>query len=275
VEAVVSTKDRRTRRSSQPEPAGWPRDKSYVIGGWLRWLTLSLCVVAHQRREKEMKEHELVNQINKTGDRVFFRPRPQLTYYSLATGSLASNTYRGFHRIDKTKPGAKDVFDSFFTRSKQEIISNLNKVKSDDDLDKYSDEICKRLIDGLSNNIVKTQLQSYNKIRKPVDIVLEHMVSMGEDFELLRPDITKHLFLPLDSQMFQSEFVFSDSELFSLGLRRNFTFKDVTTKSKYTQVQTFLRKKADTLGLEARIFFDLVWNDRFRSQGTNLFQTNP
>src|SRR5713101_5205680 len=33
---------RRTRRCSQPEPAGWPREKSNVIGGWLRWLTFAL-----------------------------------------------------------------------------------------------------------------------------------------------------------------------------------------------------------------------------------------
>src|SRR5690242_11916061 len=32
----------RTRRRNQPEPAGWPKDKSSVIGGWLRWLTCAL-----------------------------------------------------------------------------------------------------------------------------------------------------------------------------------------------------------------------------------------
>jgi len=30
---------RRSKRCSQPEPAGSLRDKSDVIGGWLRWLT--------------------------------------------------------------------------------------------------------------------------------------------------------------------------------------------------------------------------------------------
>ena len=29
----------RTGRSSEPEPADWPRDKSNVIGGWLPSLT--------------------------------------------------------------------------------------------------------------------------------------------------------------------------------------------------------------------------------------------
>jgi hypothetical protein len=222
-----------------------------------------------------MNDNGLVSQINKTGERVFYSPSPQLTYYSLATGSLASNTYRGFHRIDKTIPGAKDVFESFFTASKQQIISILSQVKREDDLNEYSDEICRRLVEGLTKNIVREQLQSYNKIRKPVDIVIEHMVSMGEDFEQIRQSVTKYLFLPLDSEMFQSDFVFTDSELYHLKLRRRYTFKDIRSKAQYQQIQAFLRDKADRLGLGARIFFDLVWKERFKSQGTNLLGTNP
>src|SRR3974390_2877356 len=36
-----------TRRCSQPEPAGWARGKSNVIGGCLRWLTFTLGGNAH------------------------------------------------------------------------------------------------------------------------------------------------------------------------------------------------------------------------------------
>lgn len=39
--ASKTPRSRRTRRCSQPEPAGWPRHESNVTGGWLRWLTFA------------------------------------------------------------------------------------------------------------------------------------------------------------------------------------------------------------------------------------------
>ncbi|MEI8603702.1 hypothetical protein [Pseudoalteromonas sp. B160] len=39
-------------------------------------------------------------------------------------------------------------------------------------------------------------MQSFNKLRKPVDIVFEHFVAMGEDFAPARKAATPWLFLP-------------------------------------------------------------------------------
>jgi hypothetical protein len=125
----------------------------------------------------------------------------------------------------------------------------------------------------LSKNIRKDQLLSFNKLRKPVDIVIEHMISMGSDFNSVRQSLTKHLFLPLDSQMFQSSIVFSDEEIQYLKIDRTFTFKDIRSNSHYYEIQSFLSDKAARLNID-RIFFDLLWNERYKSNGGNLFETN-
>ena len=75
--------------------------------------------------------------------------------------------------------------------------------------------------------------------------------------------------------MFQTNFVFSDTEIKKLGISRKYTFKDISKEKLYHDIQKFLMDKASTLGLEARIYFDLIWNDRYKSNGSNLFDTNP
>ena len=83
------------------------------------------------------------------------------------------------------------------------------------------------------------------------------------------------MFLPLDSQMFQSDFVFSDKERQELKIKKEFTFKDILEQSHYNEIQEFLKQKANLIGLENKIYFDLEWNDRWKSNGNNLFETNP
>jgi hypothetical protein len=63
-------------------------------------------------------------------------------------------------------------------------------------------------------------------------------------------------------------------EIKELRLNRSFTFKDITDKTHYIEVQKFLKGKAGKLEID-RIFFDLAWNERYDSNGENLFDTNP
>lgn len=216
----------------------------------------------------------ILNKTKKVGERIFYHPNPQLSYEYLSQYSLSSNTFRGFHRIDKTKPGAGQVFRNILNQQSRFIIKTINNATKENDIDLLSNELVKILKFKLSKNINQHQLQSYNKIRKPVDIVIEHMVSMFEGFEKVRQKIIPFLFLPLDSQMFQSEFVFSDFEIKELRLSRNFTFQDIWDKSQYLEIQKLLNEKARKLEID-RIFFDLAWNERYDSNGGNLFDTNP
>ncbi|XGA80985.1 hypothetical protein OR573_04850 [Halomonas sp. CH40] len=144
--------------------------------------------------------------MNKVGDRVFLNPYPLYSYEELALKSLGSNTYRGFHKINKKMGGAKSVFTRVLIEEKENIIKGIKLAETVKCIDQFSGEVCSIISDELKKNIKGHQLESYNKIRKPVDIVIEHMTAMYEGFEDVRERNTKFLFLPLDSWMFKSEF---------------------------------------------------------------------
>ncbi len=213
-------------------------------------------------------------EINEKGIAIFYYPEYLLSYDVIVEKALLGNTFRGFHRIDRSKPGASKTYRELFKVEKQNIIKYLKNVKSENELHEFSNEICKKLKFKLKRNINNDQLNSYNKIRKPVDIMIEHLVAIGEDFKKQRKKIAKLLFLPLDSQMFSSDYVFDDKFLDDLEIKRNFTFKDIKKEDDYKEIQKYLIKRAKELNLDSRIFFDLVWNNRYKSNGKNLLCTN-
>lgn len=216
-----------------------------------------------------------IERINEVGDRVFLNPQPLLSYEILVQKSLGPKTYRGFHKEEKEKEGAAEVFRSFLTKDKGYIVETIRKSNSQESIDELSNYICKKLKVKLINN-KKNQLKSFNKLRKPVDIFIEHIVAMCDSFdESTRQRVTEWLYLPLDSQMFQSDFVFSDLEIDILKIKRKFTFKDIESEDRYHNIQSFLIKKGKKIGVKHRIYFDLEWNNRYQSSGTNLFATNP
>ena len=218
---------------------------------------------------------EIIVAINNSGNKIFHDPTPLHDYNYLIEHSLGSNTFRGFHKIDKLKPGSKDAFYRLFDENAETVITQLKQIKSEQDLHNFNNELCNRLESLLSYNIKSHQLTSYNKLRKPIDIVVEHLIAMCHEFADVRNKITKYLFLPLDSMMFSSQIVFSDEEIKTLSLNRKFTFKDITNQSHYIKIQDFLIQKTQRVNLEERIFFDLLWNRRYLSSGTNLLLTNP
>lgn len=68
----------------------------------------------------------------------------------------------------------------------------------------------------------------------------------------------------------------NSSQLYSYGIKSNASFKDVQTRKTYSELQDILYKKAaeisDCIGKEFnRIYFDLLWNDRYKKSGNNLF----
>ena len=119
---------------------------------------------------------EKIKKINEVGQHVFYNPSPLLTYDKLVKKALNHNTYRGFHKIDKTKSGAKVAFEKVLTENSKLVINSLLAAKNESDIDKLENEICKMLKDELKENIKNDQLKSFNKLRKPVDIFIEHVV---------------------------------------------------------------------------------------------------
>jgi hypothetical protein len=210
--------------------------------------------------------------LKKIGTEVFFEKRKTFDYSTLTHGVvLGPNSYRGFHKIDKSKTGSKEAFETVFTKNKDFIITELKNVKNEKELDTIENEICKKLKSALKKNIDNRQLDSFNKLRKPIDIAVEHFIAMGDDFVEVKNIISPFLFLPLDSQMFLSNVVFSDSEIKELRIKRTFTFKDITDKQHYYEIQEYLKTKAQKLGIENRIYFDLIWGDRYKRKSSEIF----
>lgn len=215
----------------------------------------------------------IVKQINSTWYRIFSNPYPVYTYDDLVFRKkvLAWNTYRWFHKVNKSLPWAKEVFERVLKEQKIFIIKSLNNANSETDIDILEIYICKILKEELSKNIRQSQLESFNKIRKPIDIVIEHLVTMCNEFNSKRMELINYLYLPLDSQIFQSPLTFSDENIQNLSIKRTFTFKDITDSNHYYEIQEFLKNKAIKIGLNNRISFDLIWWDRYKKEITNLF----
>ncbi len=193
--------------------------------------------------------------------------------------AVSNNTWRGFHRTDNSTYGSKEIFVGYFTHNKQKILSSLESTTTIDELNILEDNICKDIRSSLEYQIKANQLSSYNKIRKPVDLYIEHIVSMCSELASKRTTLTKLLFLPLDSQIFSSSYIFSRSQLYSYGIKENATFKDVQTYTIYAALQGILSKKAidisNCTGKDFnKIYFDLLWNERYKKPGNNIFETN-
>jgi len=226
-------------------------------------------------------------------DKVFLRPFPKYSWNEIISGApvrsqtggtrkmvaVAQNTFRGFHRVNKLRPGAKEGFINYFLSQRAVLLGALSAVKNRDDLKKLSNHVCESVRTILSN-CSPTQLQAYNKVRKPVDLYIEHLVSMAVELDEARERLMPLLFLPIDSQILAHQGLFTDKELKNNNLSRRSTYKDVTREQVYLALQEILSQKATAIA-EARqrpfyvIYFDLIWNGRYKNWGGDLFETNP
>lgn len=195
--------------------------------------------------------------------------------------AVATNTFRGFHRKDTNgNVGPKELFTGYFNDNKDNFISELKKINSEKELNAFEDDICLKLKSILKKYIKEDMLKSYNKLRKPVDLYIEHLVSMAEELDDERGNLIKYIFLPLDSQMFASDILFTVSELYKFNLTRKSTFKEVYSARNYIEMQKLVAYKANEISTSIgrnfhRIYFDLIWNERYKKTSRNLFETNP
>lgn len=226
-------------------------------------------------------------------DQVFLCPTPLYSWDEIVSGApvrsqsggtrrmfaVGKNTFRGFYRVNKACPGAKEGFVNYFLEQRAALVDALSAVCTRDDLNRLSNRICECVRAKLSN-CSPTQLRGYNKVRKPVDLYIEHLVSMAVEMDEVRAGLVPLLFLPLDSQILSHQGLFTESELAAHGLSRASTYKDITAEHTHSALQAMLAEKAVAVA-EARcrpfhvIYFDMVWNNRYRNWGGNLFETNP
>jgi hypothetical protein len=230
-----------------------------------------------------MTQAEIIKKMNEKGNIVFLNPKGSVetrnkTYPGLIPAryvldlAIGANTYHAFHRVNLDGIRPKIIFQQVLNDEyTNKIIEKLKKIESEEDLEQLENEICEKLIVGLRANIRENILKKYNSIRTPVNLFIENLVGLCNAFTPEdRKKIVPLLFLPLNSQIFSSPIVFSDIDIKNFNLSRKFTMGDITGIKKYNNIQEFLKKRAKDLGIIHRIYFDLVWNDKYIRPGNNL-----
>ncbi len=238
-----------------------------------------------------MIDRIVLQQVIEYAEQIFLAPKPQYSWSVIITGAavkhtsgstrmaaVSQNTWRGFHKIDKVLPGSAEGFRGYLLDNADQLLRELAHVGSAADLDRLADQMGEAVKAQLTN-IKPKMLDSYNKIRKPLDLYLEHQVAMARELAEVSSRLTPMLRLPLDSQMFQLPHLFSESALRRLKLSRQSTYQDVASTAQYEALQHLTQERADEYSIIAScpfhpIYFDLWWNDRYRRSGGNLFEVN-
>jgi len=193
--------------------------------------------------------------------------------------AVDSNTLRAFERIDKkSKFGPKYLLYEYLRIHKDYILSNLKKIHSQQELDSLEICITNELKTYLARNVLKDRFMSFNRLRKPVDLLIEHLVCMSLELDEHRNRLLNYLFIPLDSQIFASK-LFAKNQLDSVGVSPNSTFGDLTCNRAYYYLQKIITEQAKEISSIHKInfhaiYFDLLWGIRYRKWGGTLFETN-
>ena len=236
---------------------------------------------------------EIYKKLLVKGTEIFLSPKEEYTASEIVFGvyvnngikvqkmyAINSNTYRGFHRMDTALPGPKEIIYDYIGSHLPEMIKALKSMTSKEDLDYFAMIITEDLRDQLSANVMSHMLGSFNKVRKPVDLLLEHLVAMSSELSTCRKALVPLLNIPLDSHLFKSDVIFDEGARKELGITKRMSFQHIRSESQYQEIQTYLEEKAQDLSAVFGkdfypIYFDLIWNDRYERGGKNLFETNP
>lgn len=237
-----------------------------------------------------LKEMYDFGKIARIGKKIFLDPS-QIPWDRIINGSVVSrgnkrkkfyavgpNTFRGYHRVDKSQPGASIVFRSFFTTNKRLIIDKLRNVQRREQLHDLEKELAFRIKKQLSN-IKPEVLKSFNKIRKPIDLYLDHLIAMANECADFRERLVPLLFLPLDSEMIASPSIFCESDLRKYGLTTRSTYASITKEPIYLDLQETVLARSRSISSQINqpfhpVYFELIWGDRYQKTGSNLFELN-
>lgn len=251
---------------------------------------------------------------------IFLRPRPLYQYDEIITGVSVSNRFTKsravevnsflyYQRNNLMPERILEVYQSWFISNKQYFLSSAKEMRTKADLEALVEKAYRELVKSLriahkniedEVKILPTppkrsppSLDSYNRIRKIIDLYIEHIVAMAKDFGPEdRERIVPMLSLPLDSQIFADPDIFTAAELRYCKISRKWDesksayttpgYGNLKEKADYFYLQDLLEKKSLSLDLGRPfhpIYFDLKWSrkdniPRYLSQGGNLFETN-
>lgn len=266
--------------------------------------------------------HE-ITKILKRAESIFITPQTLYDYEKIIKGvhvhnnrnpdilcrAVETNSFLYYQRNKLFPERILAVYQNWFIDNKVYLLENLTKARSKQSFEQVCENAfqnilsCLRITHADIEETVKLlpvppkrnppSLNSYNRVRKIIDLYIEHIVAMTNDLTSNdRRNIVPLLSLPLDSQIFSDPDIFSDAELIQCKLSRkwnnersNFSapgYGALKLKSDYFFLQNNLIKKCDTLEVPSPffpIYFDLKWSrkdniPRYCSQGNNLFETN-
>ncbi|AKN33765.1 hypothetical protein Ccar_24240 [Clostridium carboxidivorans P7] len=222
--------------------------------------------------------------------KVFFNPSPLYNYDSIAQGCVVKDEYgdewtmsaidrsiwRGFHRVNNNEDGPKKVYIQYFIENKVKITDTLKKINSKDELNELSNYLYYELNDLLKENIKDDKLV-YNRVRVPIDLFLEHVVSMAIELNDCRKKLIPFLFVPLDEHTIRN--CFNEKQLIKDNLNIISRIGDIDLDKEYDRMQKILYNRAVRISKEYgqeyyRIYSELLWHNRYRNFGRNLFETN-
>lgn len=181
---------------------------------------------------------------------------------------ISSNTFRGFHKINKNGKGCKCIAHEYFESNQKRIIKKLGQITNRYELDKFSDKLTNELKQKLTN-IKKEKLKSYNKVRKLIDLYLEHLVLLSSNtFITNRNKLLLILFIPLDQHILTNMRDYLKPE----KIPSKPTMSSVIDKAMYDRIQKKLSVFCKQHKIPAPIALDLLWRDRYKKNGNDFME---
>jgi hypothetical protein len=210
--------------------------------------------------------------------------KQRYNYNVVINRAVDGSTFRSFW-LNKDENGhiigesASILFRSYFIDNQVDIIKILNGISGIDELNDFENDICDHLnpllLQNISNMTWGINSLIFNKTRKVVDLYIEHLIIMCNDFELItRNKLKEIVFLPLDGYIFAERCIFTDEELRQNGnLNRKSTYGDLKEERHYNKLQLILKDKAKMIRntLFYRCYFDLFWRNRLDQQSEDLY----
>jgi len=114
------------------------------------------------------------------------------------------------------------LYQDYFLENQDTIIAALVGATSRDDIDSLADRIRTDIVKAYGEAQFHTpvDISPYNRVRKIVDLYLEHAVALARELATARRRLIPFMFLPLDSKIFGNQAIFTDQELAHCKLNR-------------------------------------------------------